>query len=312
MAGKKGEIDADIPLTTLFSTFLGVDPVSDLATSKAEIIVQGVPFDLAASGRAGTRSGPPAVRLASVQVAWEGARWPWDFFILDELKIEDIGDLRFKNGDPSSMVEELEDLTGRILDAGKKVLSIGGDHYIALPLLRAHARKFGKVALIHFDAHTDSYPTENYHHGSMFYHAAKEGLVDPGRSVQVGIRTAYDKEDHPFTVLDARYVNKHGPDAVIERIKEIVGSGPAYISFDIDCLDPAFAPGTGTPVVGGLSTDYALAIMRGLTGVNLIGMDLVEVSPPYDHSEITAIAAATIGLEFLNVLAAGKLGKTEP
>jgi len=129
-------------------------------------------------------------------------------------------------------------------------------------------------------------------------------LIAPGRSVQIGIRTEYSRNDHPFTVLDAAWVMAHGVDAVLNTLVQVVGDQPVYVTFDIDCLDPAFAPGTGTPVVGGLSTGLALRILRGLTGVSLVGMDIVEVSPPYDHADITALAAATLGLEFLYALAA--------
>ncbi|MHC4458905.1 MAG: arginase family protein, partial [Planctomycetota bacterium] len=163
---------------------------------------------------------------------------------------------------------------------------------------------------IHFDAHTDTErEPDQYDHGSVFFHAVNEGIVVPERSVQVGIRTEYIRDDHRFTVLDAGWVTDHSANDVLKEIKRIVGEHPAYFTFDIDCLDPAFAPGTGTPVVGGLSTYSALKITRGLVGCNLIGMDIVEVCPPYDHAEITALAAATLGLEFLYVLAANRNAK---
>ena len=187
------------------------------------------------------------------------------------------------------------------------MLSFGGDHYISLPLLREHAEKFGPVALIHFDAHADSEREPGQqHHGTTFFQAQNEGIIDSGHSVQIGIRTEYIKADHHFTVLDADWVLGRGADAVIQKVVSVVGDHPAYVSFDIECLDPAFAPGTGTPVVGGLSTATALHIMRGLTDLNLIGMDIVEVSPPFDHAGITSLAAATLGLEFLYVLAADR------
>lgn len=163
------------------------------------------------------------------------------------------------------------------------------------------------MALIHFDAHSDTErEPDRYHHGTIFFHAHNEGIIDSRRSVQIGIRTEYMRHDHSFTVLDAEWVMDHGVDDVLDAVKGVVGDHPVYVTFDIDCLDPAFAPGTGTPVVGGLSTAMALKIIRGLTGVNLVGMDIVEVSPPYDHADITALAAATLGLEFLYVLAANQ------
>jgi agmatinase len=159
--------------------------------------------------------------------------------------------------------------------------------------------------LIHFDAHTDTEKLDGlWNHGSMFRQALEEGLIDAPHSVQLGIRTEYEFHEHPFTVLDASWVNAHTPAQIGETVRQIVGSGPAYLSFDIDCLDPAFAPGTGTPVPGGLSTATALDILREFVEINLVGMDVVEVAPAYDSAEITALAAATIALEMLYVLAA--------
>ncbi len=205
------------------------------------------------------------------------------------------------------MVEAVQRTAADILDSGARLLTFGGDHFVTLPLLRAHAGRLGRpLHMVHFDAHTDNEATEatRYYHGSMFYHAPREGLIDPNHTVQVGIRTEYDYEGHPFTVIDADQVAGSGIDEVTERIRAAVGDGPVYLTFDIDCLDPAYAPGTGTPVAGGLSTSQALRIMRGLAGLDLIGMDIVEVAPAYDHAEITALAAATLGLEFLYLLAA--------
>jgi len=169
--------------------------------------------------------------------------------------------------------------------------------------------KIGKpLSLIHFDAHSDTWEdpsTESISHGTMFYKAIKEGLIDPKRSVQIGIRT-WNDDFMGVPILDAPWVHYHGPGAVITEIKRIVGQHPAYLTFDIDCLDPAFAPGTGTPVCGGLSTAQALAIIRGLTDMNLIGMDVVEVAPAYDHSQITALAAAHIACDFICLIAKQK------
>lgn len=274
--------------------------------SNADWVITGVPFDMATSGRAGTRHGPTAIRHASTNLAWEGNRWPWNFDVRERLNIADCGDLVFNFGDAQDMSQKLEAHISKLLAAGKKCLTFGGDHFITLPLLRAHAKHFGKMALVHFDAHTDTYSNGSaFDHGTMFYHAPNEGLIDPNHSVQIGIRTEYDT-DNGFTVLDAAQVNDRGVDDLVAQIKAIVGSLPVYLTFDIDCLDPAFAPGTGTPVVGGLTTDKALKILRALQPLNIVGMDLVEVSPPFDQSEITALAGATIALDMLYMQAAKK------
>ncbi len=288
------------------STFLGVPRLADLDASKADLVVQGIPFDLGTQGRPGTRYGPTAIRTTSVHLAWEETRWPWEFKLFDELTVEDAGDVAFTTGMPERMVDEVMRRTGSILAAGKRVMSFGGDHYVALPLLRAHHEHHGTLSLLHFDAHTDTDPGEDYDHGTMFHHAVKEGLIDPSRSVQVGIRTDYERKDYPFTVLDADWVVNHGPRKTAERIKEVLGGHAVYMSFDIDCLDPSCAPGTGTPVVGGPSTNAVLQTVRDLIDLDIVGLDLVEVSPPYDTADITALAGASICLEFLYVLAERK------
>lgn len=288
-------------------TFLGVPRCENIEQSDADVVVAGIPFDLACSGRSGSRLGPRAIRTASANLAWEGVRWPWDFALEDRLNVEDSGDIFFQYGEPESFVTNAEAHAARVLEAGKKLLSFGGDHFVSLPLLRAYARKYGPLALIHFDAHTDTYSGgSKYDHGTVFYHAVKEGLVDTEHSIQIGIRTSFNSADHPFEVLDAAWVNDHGPAAVLERIRSRVGDCTAYLSFDIDGLDPSCAPGTGTPVAAGLTTDCALKVIRGLQGMDLVGMDLVEVAPSYDHAEITALAGATLALEFLYVLASGE------
>ena len=273
----------------------------------ADVFVIGIPYDLATTGRAGTRSGPAAIRQVSANLRWEEKRWPWNFCAFERIRVVDYGDLELVTGNQQSLLDEVQNHVGALLKAGKKVLSFGGDHFVALPLLRAHAAQHGKLAMIHFDAHTDTYSAEGaeFDHGCMFYHAPKEELIDPDKSVQVGIRTEYTVEDHPYEVISAAEANDIHVDQIIEKIKARVGDTktPVYITFDIDCLDPAFAPGTGTPVIGGLSSDKALKIIRGLQGLNIVGMDVVEVSPPYDHAEITALAGATLGLEMLYLIA---------
>ncbi len=299
--------DSDLPLYITISSFLRLPRVTQLEDSETDVVISGVPFDLATSGRSGARFGPQGIRQASANLMWEGMRWPWDFCLADRLQAEDMGDLDFKHGEPQTLVDNLEAHALRIVKAGKNMLTFGGDHFITLPLLRAHAAMHGPVALIHFDAHTDNYSGGSlYDHGTVFYHAVEEGLVDCERSIQIGIRTTYEVDNHPFEVLDAAWVNDNGPHKVLEHIRQRVGDQKAYLSFDIDGLDPAYAPGTGTPVVAGVSIDCALKMIRGMVGINLIGMDLVEVAPAYDHAEITSLAAATVALEYLYVIAANK------
>ena len=274
----------------------------------ADVVVMGIPYDLGTTGRAGTRHGPQGVRLASGNLRWEEKRWPWQFSVMDRLKVIDYGDLEFKPSESTSMIETVIEHVGAVHAKGKKTLCFGGDHFVTLPLLRAVHEQHGPVALVHFDAHTDTYTPEydepeSYDHGCMFYYAPKEGLVDSDHSIQVGIRTEYDNQSHLFEVIDAASANDLSSTDVVKAIRQRVGDMPVYLTFDIDCLDPAYAPGTGTPVVGGITTDRALKIIRGLQGLNIVGADVVEVAPSYDHSEITALAAATIGLEILYVMA---------
>jgi agmatinase len=274
----------------------------------ADVFVIGLPYDLATSGRAGTRSGPPAIRQISCNLRWEEKRWPWNFCAFDRLRVADYADLEFPVGSHEGFIEQIDLHHGELLAAGKTILSFGGDHYVTLPVLRAHSRQHGKLAMIHFDAHTDTYQEEGsaYSHGSMFYHAPREGIIDADKSIQIGIRTEYTESKHEFEVISAAVANDLSAEQIISRVKKRVGDTPCYVTFDIDCLDPAYAPGTGTPVIGGLTTDRALKIIRGLQGLNIIGMDIVEVAPSYDHADITSLAAATLGLEMLYVLAANK------
>lgn len=271
--------------------------------SDADTIITGIPFDMATSGRPGCRYGAQAIRQASVMFAWEHKRFPWSFALNERMKLADCGDLVFPSGDPGAMVKALYDHALALVNAGKRMLSLGGDHFVTLPLLRAHAKKYGTLALVHFDAHSDTYKEGSaYDHGTMFARAPAERLINPASSVQIGIRTEYHEEDG-FEVIDGPSANSLSCDEIADKIKERTVGLPVYLSFDIDCLDPAFAPGTGTPVPGGLSTDKALGIIRRLSGLNIVGADLVEVSPAYDHSDITAIAAAAIALDILYAMA---------
>lgn len=298
----------DYSLYSNAMTFVRSPLIKDPVVAQADVVVLGVPFDMATSGRPGARLGPDAIRRASVNLAWEGKKFPWEFNLFKHTSVIDAGDLVFDCGDAEDLSQRLEAAADAIISSGKLLLSLGGDHYVTLPLLRAHAKHYGEMALIHFDAHTDTYANgSRYDHGTMFYHAPKEGLIDPKLSVQVGIRTEYQHKGHQFNVINAPQANDMSVDQIVAQIKDTVGDKPVYLTFDIDCLDPAYAPGTGTPVCGGLNSDKVLKIIRGLQGINLVGMDIVEVSPPYDQSEITALAGATIALELLCVWTANKL-----
>ena len=274
----------------------------------ADLVISGVPLDLAVSYRSGARFGPQGIRLASAEVA-SLKPYPWGFDPFEHLAVIDFGDCYLDVHNPMTIHEAIADHARHILASGARMLTFGGDHYISYPLLKAHAEKFGApLALIHFDAHSDTWPDNSpssLNHGSMFYKAVQDGLIDPKHSVQIGIRT-WNDDFMGIHVLDATWVYRHGTDAVIAEVERIVGDRPAYFTFDIDCLDPAYAPGTGTPVCGGLTTAQALAIIRGFTAINLTGMDIVEVSPPYDHSQITALAAAHIACDLICLLAKRK------
>jgi len=274
--------------------------------SGVDVAVSGIPLDLMVTNRPGTRLGPRAVRAASSMMAWNSP-WPWTFDPFEKLSVIDFGDCFFDSGQPESITNAIYQHAKHILDAKVFMLTLGGDHYISYPLLKAHAEVHGPLSMIHFDAHPDTWAEDEQglNHGTMFYHAAKEGLVSPKNSVQIGLRT-HNEDTHGYNIIDAREANNNSTEAIVNKIKDIVGDKKTYLTFDIDCLDPAYAPGTGTPVSGGLSSHKALEIIRGLPGINLVGIDVVEVSPPYDVSEITALAAATIASELLCVYAAGK------
>ncbi len=297
----------DYSLYSNSMSFMRLPYVRNPVDTEADLVVLGVPLDMATSGRPGARMGPDAIRRASVNLAWEGKKFPWDFNVFKRAKVIDAGDLVFDCGDAEDFTYRLEAATNEIIKSGKTMLALGGDHFITLPILRAYAKHHGEMALIHFDAHTDTYANGSaYDHGTMFYHAPNEGLISPKHSVQIGIRTQYEQEDHGFNVINAMEANDLDAESIVTRIRDIIGNKPVYVTFDIDCLDPAFAPGTGTPVCGGLNSDKVLKILRGLAGVNIVGMDVVEVSPPYDHSDVTALAGATIALELMYAWASSR------
>lgn len=268
-----------------------------------DIAVTGVPFDQAVTNRPGTRLGPRAIREASALQAPD-APYGWDFDVLCEFAIADYGDLAFDYGHVSQFPAALTAHIKTILDAGAASVVLGGDHYISFPILKAYAEKYGPISLLQFDAHTDTWQDDDMDridHGTMFYKAVKSGIVDPSTSVQVGIRTT-NEDTMGVNIIDAREVHEKGPQATVAKIKEILGDRPCYLTFDIDALDPAFAPGTGTPVWGGLTSAQTSIMLRDLAGINIMGGDVVEVSPPFDTTGATAIAGAHVATEILSLL----------
>ena len=290
--------------TPTFATrpsFLGLERSS----ADAAICVAGIPFDLGTSNRPGARFGPAAIRQASRMLV--DCDHPTSWVDIEQLYLADVGAFRIAHGDIEGTLAKIEEQAAGF----RHLVALGGDHPITLALLRALAPQ-GPVGLVHFDGHVDTWPESFglvFGHGSPFYHAIEEGLIDPGRTIQVGIRSPLHRDIFDWTVckgvtiVSAEEVHETGPQAVAERIRAVVGTEPAYLSFDVDALDPAFAPGTGTPEVGGLATWQARAILRRLVGLNFCGMDVVEVSPPYDVAEITALAAATMAWDYIALLA---------
>ena len=269
-----------------------------------DVAVIGVPLDTATTNRPGARFGPRAIRAASSMVAWEKS-YGMAFDPFDKLAVVDAGDCFFDFGRPESVPAAIEEYASNILSQGPGLLSLGGDHFIAYPLIRAHARKFGKpLSLLHFDAHSDTWADrdDRIDHGTMFFWAAKYGYVDPATSVQIGLRTT-NPDTLGFNVLDAPWVHENGIEATVAAAREKLGGNPVYLSFDIDCLDPSCAPGTGTPVCGGLTSHQALSILRGFKGIDVVGMDIVEVAPAYDVGEITALAASELAMTMLYLYA---------
>lgn len=268
--------------------------------SGVDVAVTGIPFDQAVTHRPGTRFGPRAIREASSLQAFDPP-YGWGYDPMAVLDVVDYGDMAFDYANVREVPARIEAHVGAILDAGAAPITLGGDHFITLPILRAVTARRGPVALIQFDAHSDTWVDDDpdrIDHGTFLYKAIKAGIVDPAASVSIGIRT-----DNPdtlgVTILDAPSVHRDGIEATLSRVRAVVGDRPCYVTFDIDALDPAFAPGTGTPVWGGLASWQAAALLRGLAGIDLIGGDVVEVSPPYDTTGATAIAGAHVALELI-------------
>jgi len=280
--------------------------------TRADVAIIGAPFDLGVFHRPGARFGPRAIRNASGQVrpypmTADGLWGPFR-----ALRVIDYGDIDIAVAYIEENVHRIRDALAPIFEAGVTPIVLGGDHTISLPVLRACAAVHGPVSLLHFDAHPDFWePPEGrpYHHGSVFRIAQREGLIDLDASVQVGIRGTISMaivdecRNAGFHLLTADEFAAQGVDATLDQIRSRL-RGPVYLSLDIDSADPAFAPGTGTPEVAGLSSREVMALVRGLRGLPIAGYDIVEVSPPYDQSEITALLAANLVYEFLEVCAA--------
>jgi agmatinase len=295
-----------LPAFAVPPSFLGIasrDP-------HARVAIAGIPFDIGTTNRSGARFGPHAIRHAS-RMLTDGAH-PKTWIDPATCAISDIGDFEIALGDIAKTLALIETQAAPY----GHLVTLGGEHGITLPLLRALAQhSTTPPALIHFDAHVDTWPDSSgqaFGHGQPFYHAIRENLIDPHRSIQIGIRSPVQRDvwdwtlDQGLTIITAEEFHDIGVAATAERIRTCVGAAPAYLSFDIDCLDPAFAPGTGTPEIGGLASWQAQAIFRRLGSLDFVGMDLVEVAPAYDISEITALAGATLVWEYLALLAEQK------
>lgn len=288
--------------TPTFATppgFLGLP----IGPRPAALAIAGIPLDIGTTNRAGARAAPAAIRAASRMLV-DGAH-PVSGIDPATLDIADLGEFAIALGDIQASLALIE----RQAAAIPHLVALGGEHGVTLPLLRALKRRLGApLALLHVDAHCDTWPEsfgQAYGHGSVFFHAIEEGLVDPRRMIQVGIRSPVQVEVAAWapargvTVLSAQDVHTMGVPAVADRVRAVLGDAPAYLSFDIDALDPAFAPGTGTPEIGGLASWQAQALIRATGGIDWRGMDVVEVAPAHDVAEITALAAATLAWEYL-------------
>jgi agmatinase len=268
--------------------------------SGVDLAVTGVPFDQAVTHRTGARFGPRAIREASSLQPFDPP-YGWPTSPLEEMAVIDYGDLAFDYAHTPSFPGLLTQHIATILAAGAGSVTLGGDHFITLPILRAYAAKFGPMAVVHFDAHSDLWADddmERIDHGTFFYKGVRSGVIDPAASLQIGIRTHCD-DYLGVRYVDARAVHEKGPAHAAALAREIVGDRPVYVTFDIDCLDPSAAPGTGTPVWGGLHSWQAAAALRALAGINMVGGDVVEVSPPYDTTGATAIAGAHVAHELI-------------
>jgi agmatinase len=277
----------------------------------ADVAVLGIPFDSGVSYRPGARFGPAGIRAGSKLLR---PYHPFmDVFPWVAQQVVDAGDVAVNPFDLLAAVNQVEAAAGMLMKDADRIITIGGDHTVALPLLRAVHEKHGPVALIHFDAHLDTWDTyfgAPYTHGTPFRRAVEEGLLDLDVSAHVGIRGPLyassdltDDRELGFAIVSTVDVAKRGEDEAVDRVRQRVGDRPVYVSIDIDVLDPSHAPGTGTPEPGGLTTRELQQILRGLRDLNLVGADVVEVAPAYDHAELTTVAAANLVYELLGLMA---------
>ena len=311
MTENVGPIDASVnPRYAGLATFARLPRIDEVP--RADIAVVGIPFDSGVSYRPGTRFGPSHVRESSRLLRpYNPAQDVSPFAVA---QVVDAGDFAVNPFDIAEAVAEVERAARALGEQVQRIVTIGGDHTIALPLLRAVAAKHGPVAVLHFDAHLDTWDTyfgAPITHGTPFRRASEEGLIDLTASCHVGTRgPLYSKQDLEdderlgFSIVTSEYVEEHGVAAAIERIHQRIGDKPLYVSIDIDVLDPAHAPGTGTPEAGGLTSRELLRILRSLTEKDIVGADVVEVSPAYDHAQMTGIAASHVVYELVTLLAA--------
>ena len=295
------------------STFCRLPELRDVPYCNVAIL--GIPFDSGTSYRPGARFGPQGIRQASRHLRYN-FHPAYDTEPFVEFQVADAGDVACNPFNIEEAISQIETAASELLKEVDTLVSLGGDHTIAVPLLRAMHQRHGPVALVHFDAHLDTWDTyfgAPYTHGTPFRRAAEEGLFNDQASMHVGIRgPLYSREDLAqdeelgFKVIHCDELNEQGPDHVARRIRERVGDVPLYLSIDIDVLDPAHAPGTGTPEIAGLSSRELVNILRGLRGLELVGADIVEVAPAYDHAEITSLAAATVAFEMVNLMLCGR------
>lgn len=282
-----------------------------------DFAIYGIPFDTACSYRVGARFGPQGIRNISVMMKTNNPIH--EVNILDYLKGGDLGDVNIVPGYIHPTYKAIEEFADEIIKAGAIPIALGGDHSITLGELRAIAKNHGPVSLLHFDSHADINDEvfgEKYNHGTPFRRAIEEGLIDPHKSVQIGMRgSIYDAGEFKLakslglTLIPTHEVRRIGIEETLNIAKKIIGDNKVFLTFDIDFIDPAYAPGTGTPEVGGYTSLEGVQIIRSLKDFNFVGMDVVEVAPPYDHAEITSLLAANIVFEFLSVLAIQKRDK---
>jgi agmatinase len=315
-SGIRGPVDGTVvprfagPAT--FARLPRIDEVSDV-----DVAVVGVPFDAGVSYRPGARFGPSHVRESSRLLRPYNPAVDVEPFARQQ--VVDAGDMVANPFDIEAAIGQVEAGARDLLERSRRLVTIGGDHTIALPLLRAMAARHGPVAVVHFDAHLDTWDTyfgAPYTHGTPFRRASEEGLLDRSGCVHVGTRgplystqDLVDDRDLGFSVVGSVEMDDLGAGGVLERIRARVGERPVYLSVDIDVLDPAFAPGTGTPEAGGLSSRELLAILRGFADLDLVGADVVEVAPAYDHAEVTGIAASHVVYEIVSALAPREAGR---